>query len=51
MKVAIMLIWFAYFGSGFQTHFKLMKQTLTKSFWDIVLVFSYLPMESEYPFK
>ena len=39
------------FGSGFQTHFILMKQTLTKSVWDLVLVFSHLPMESDDPFK
>ena len=35
------------FGSGFQTHFKLMKQTLTKPFWDIALVLAHLPMESD----
>ena len=28
-----------------------MTQTLTKSFWNLVLVFSHLPMESDDPFK
>ena len=32
-------------------HFILMKQTLTKSFWDLVLIFSHLPVESDDPFK
>ena len=39
------------FGSGFQTNFILMTQTLTKSFWNLVLVFSHLPMEFDDPFK
>ena len=39
------------FGSGFQTHFILMKQTLTKPFWNLVLVFSRISMESDDPFK
>ena len=45
--------YFAYFwfGSGFQTHFILMKQTLTKSVWDLVIAFSHLPMESDDPLK
>ena len=39
------------FGPGFQTHFILMKLTLTKPCWNLVLVFSHLPMESDDPFK
>ena len=35
------------FGSGFHTHFIVMKQTLTKPLWNLVLVFSHLLMESD----
>ena len=50
-KLPLCLLVLVTFGSGFQTHFILMKQTLTKPFWNLVLVFSHLPMESDDPFK
>ena len=47
-KLPLRLLVLLTFGSGFQTHFT---QTLTKSFWNLELVFSHLPMESDDPFK
>ena len=51
VKLPLCLLILLTFGSGFQTHFILMTQTLTESFWNLVLVFSHLPMESDDPFK
>ena len=50
-KLPLCLLLLLTFGSGFQTHFILIKQALTKPFWNLVLVFSHLPMESDEPFK
>ena len=50
-KLPLCLLGLLTFGSGFQTNFILMTQTLTKSFWNLVLVFSHLPMESADSFK
>ena len=51
VKVAFMLISFAYVWLWFSARFILMKQTLTKSVWDLVWVFSHFPIESDDPFK
>ena len=50
MKVAFMLISFAYFWLWFSNTFYT-KPTLTKSFWDLVLICSHPPVESDDPFK
>ena len=50
-KLPLCLLVLLTFGSGFQTHFIRMIKTLTKSFRNLVLVFSHLPMDSDDPFK